>query len=63
MKTLFEILNVEQCKGKKLIDIEYIYEKDKTGSGACEEIILHFENGKELLIYVHDNGKIIIEGD
>jgi len=53
--------NSEQVLGLRLLDIEL------PGEGNCSgdklEVVLHFENGKELLIYRTDDGKVHVEGD
>lgn len=55
------VQNSEQVLGLRLLDIEL------PGEGNCSgdefEVILHFENGKELLIYRNDDGEVNVEGD
>lgn len=45
-----------------LTDVEYNTPEDS--ASGCEEVILHFGNGGEILIYYNDeDDTIIIEGD
>lgn len=53
--------SIDQVFGESLIDVEH-NGSDVSASGS-EEIILNFTNGKEILIFVHDEGYIVVEGD
>ena len=53
--------NLKQVFGGELIDVEHNQEPESV-SGS-EEVILHFSNGKEILIYVNSEGDVMIEGD
>ena len=52
---------LRQVSGQKLLDWDH-NDKENSGSGA-EEVVLIFTNGKEISIYIHDNGTLCIEGD
>lgn len=52
---------LDQVMGEQLIDIE-TNDPDKAVS-ECSEVVLHFTNGKEILIFVNDSGSLMIEGD
>lgn len=57
-----KLWQIEQTVGRELIEVEYQV-GDQTVSGSDWEIILHFSGGKELLIYPHDDGSVVVEGD
>lgn len=52
--------NVGQCIGQTLTDIEL---PNGEVSGSKREAVLHFSDGGEILIFVHDDGTLMIEGD
>lgn len=46
----------------RLIGVEHRHE-DPNVSNDYEEVVLHFQNGGEVSIYVNADGDVIIEGD
>lgn len=52
---------LEEVLGEKLIDWEVNTAKDSVSD--CDEIILHFTNGKEILIFVHPEDGLQAHGD
>jgi hypothetical protein len=52
---------LEEVIGKALVDWESL-SPGESGSGA-EELVLHFTDGKEISIFRHDDGTIMVEGD
>lgn len=57
-----KLINMERPMGGKLIHAEHHTEKGHNASGG-EEVLLEFDNGAEILIYVSDDGILWVEGD
>ena len=55
-------IGMTEIIGAKLIDFE-VTEGSETASGADFELELTFDNGKEVIIYLHDDGDIFVEVD
>ncbi|HUS49298.1 MAG TPA: hypothetical protein VMZ91_03990 [Candidatus Paceibacterota bacterium] len=53
---------LEDLKDATIIDI-YHNKNEETCSCAKEEVVFNFSNGKEILIYLNDDGIIKIEID
>ena len=58
-----DVIQLHLVMGAKLVDVEHVKAKDSPVSGAPEELFLHFDNSQEILIYLHDDGSIRVEGD
>ena len=50
------------CVGSTLINFEVLDEEGKAYS-TDEEILLEFSNGKEMRIYIHENGNLHVYTD
>ena len=55
------ISGLDQVLGQEFIGFEQ-NEADQAASG-CDEVILHFSGGSEILIYVHPEEGVKVEGD
>lgn len=53
---------LELLEGEEFVEAELLTGSD-TCSGAKVELELRFTNGRELLIYQHEDGTIIVEAD
>ncbi len=53
--------NLDQIIGQTLIDFEQ-NTAEESASGS-NEVILHFSGGGEILIFVHDEDGVRVEGD
>ena len=58
---IMAIRDIDQIIGLKLLEAE-VNDKGEGPSGGSD-IVLHFEGGKEILIYVHEDGTLFVEGD
>jgi len=58
---MIKALGLDQIIGHKFLEFEQL-DSEHSGSGA-DEVVLHFENGKEISIYLHEDGTLCIEGD
>ena len=59
---MISIQNLDCIVGLKLTEIEKNHIPEFSASGG-PEVILHFENGKEIMIYVDNFGHLHVEGD
>jgi hypothetical protein len=55
------VLILDQIMGKKLREVEV--NANGEGPSGGSDVVLHFEGGKEILIYVHEDGTLYVEGD
>jgi hypothetical protein len=53
--------NLDQIVGQTLIDFEQ--NTAKGSASGSDEVILHFSGGGEILIFVHDEEGVKVEGD
>ena len=58
----FDLENLLSLCGELLMDVERL-EGEYTSSGADEELQLSFTNGREIIVYKHDDGTVHVEAD
>jgi len=58
----FDLENLLSLCGELFMDVEHL-EGEYTSSGAEEELQLSFTNGREIIVYKHDDGTVHIEAD
>ena len=56
-----KVLGLEEVQGCEFLDYEQ--NPPEYSASGTEEVILHFSNGKEILIYIRNDGTLFIEGD
>ena len=56
---MIKALRLDQIIGHEFLEFEH-NDSEHSGSGA-EEVVLYFENGKEISIYLHEDGTLCIE--
>lgn len=61
-KSTIKLINMKRVVGSKLIHAEHRTAKDHNQSGG-EEVLLEFDNGGEILIFLDDDNILWVEGD
>lgn len=60
---MMNVIGIDQIKNHKLLDYYFTADLNQTASGADEEITLRFDDGKEIIIYINQEGTLCVEGD
>jgi len=55
--------NLGQVIGGELVCVEHNQPHVPKNASGAEEVLLHFHNGREILIFIHPDGEVRVEGD